>query len=195
MHADRQPKRTCIGCRGVFEKNAVIRVVAGPAGAMIDYREKLPGRAAYVCPRPECIQKALGRENLSRALHASVSVPDSAQFLERLQEAIVEKVRSLLSMAARAGMLASGASAVEDALQKGRAEMIVFAGDIAEGTKDKLVSVGGLPSRVTTLLTRDEMGKLLGRELVGVVAILEKGFAHAVWNETERLKGLRNKHL
>jgi len=195
MHADRQPHRTCIGCRGVFEKNAVIRIVAGPVGAVIDYREKLPGRAAYVCPRRECIQKALGRESLARALHANVPVPDREQFLARLQEAIIEKIRSLLSMAARAGRLASGASAVEDALQKGRAEMLVFAEDIAEGTKDKLVSLGGIPSRVTSLLTRDEMGKLLGRELVGVMAILEKGFADAVWSETERLKGLRNKHL
>ncbi len=45
-----QPERTCIGCRGVFEKDEVVRIVAGPSGAVIDYREKLPGRAAYVCP-------------------------------------------------------------------------------------------------------------------------------------------------
>jgi ribosomal protein L7Ae-like RNA K-turn-binding protein len=128
-------------------------------------------------------------------LHASVPVPEVAQFLDRLHEAIVEKVRSLLSMAARAGRLASGASAVEDALRKSRVEMLIFAEDIAEGTKEKLINLGGLPSRMTTLLTRDEMGKILGRELVGVVALLEKGFADAVWSETERLKGLRNKHL
>lgn len=163
---------------------------------MIDYREKLPGRAAYVCPRHACIRKALNSEVLSRALHMRVPAPDSAAFLERLNEAVTEKVQSLLSMAARAGKLAAGASAVGDALEKGRVEMLVFATDLASGTKDKLVAGGGrLPQRVATLLSRDEMGQLLGRELVGVVAILEKGFADAAWSEVERLKGLRNKHL
>jgi hypothetical protein len=194
MGTGHQPQRTCIGCRGVFDKSDVIRIVAGPAGAVIDYRDKLPGRAAYVCPRQECIQKALGRENLSHALRLKVPVPSAAAFLGQLHEAVAEKVRSLLSMAARAGKLAAGSSAVEDALLKGRAEAVIFATDIADGTREKLAGAG-LPLRTTTLMTRDEMGKLLGRELIGVVAILEKGFANAVWNELERLKGLRNKHL
>ncbi len=33
----------------------MIRIAAGPLGIVIDYREKLPGRAAYVCPTVECI--------------------------------------------------------------------------------------------------------------------------------------------
>ena len=165
MSADRQPQRTCIGCRAVLEKNAVIRVVAGPEGVVIDYREKLPGRAAYICPRPECIRKALGRENLSRALHVGVSVPDMDVFLGRLREAIVEKGRSLLSMAARAGKLAAGASAVGDALQKGRVELLLFAEDIAEGTKEKLASAGEMPSRAATFLSRDELGRIRAASL------------------------------
>jgi hypothetical protein len=36
------------------------------------------------------------------------------------------------------------------------------------------------------------MGRMLGRELVGVVGIQDKGLADAVWKETERLKGLIN---
>jgi hypothetical protein len=39
------------------------------------------------------------------------------------------------------------------------------------------------------------MGQMVGRELIGVIGILEKGFADAVGNEVERLKGLLNKHL
>jgi hypothetical protein len=35
---------------------------------------------------------------------------------------------------------------------------------------------------------------MVGRELVGVVGILDKGFSDAVWSESERLKGLLNKH-
>lgn len=195
MTTGRQPQRTCLGCRGVFNKDAVVRIVAGPEGAVIDYREKLPGRAAYVCPRPECIRKALAKDNLSRALHTNVKAPDAGQFIEQLAAAMTEKVRSLLSMAERAGMLATGASAVDDALQKGRIEMLIFAEDLSEGTKQKLLSGSvQLPGRQTTMFSRDEMGRMFGRELIGIVGIIEKGFANAVWSESERLKGLRNTH-
>jgi len=190
-----QPERTCIGCRGMFSKADVIRIVFGPTGPVIDYREKLPGRAAYVCPRRECIEKALSRENLSRALHTSVNVPAIEVFILALASAIREKIRSLLPMAARAAMLAAGASAVDDALQKGRVEMLIFAEDLSEGTKHKLLTGGLPPKRQATLFTRDEMGQMVGRELVGVVGILDKGFSDAVWSESERLKGLLNKHL
>jgi len=172
----------------------VVRIVAGPAGAVIDYREKLPGRAAYVCPRIDCIQKALNRESVSRALRVKTSVPAAGVFIEQLTASVTEKVRSLLAMAAKAGQLAAGASAVGDALHKGRVEMLIFADDISAGTREKLMAGGNLPSRQETLFTRDEMGRIVGRELVAVVGILEKGFADAVENEVARLKGLRNKH-
>ena len=186
-----QPERTCIGCRAVFRKGEVVRIVAGPDGAVIDYREKLPGRAAYVCPKRECINRALVRQNLSRALHRTVAAPDPGSFIDQLAATIRDKVRSLLSIAAKAGKLAAGASAVTDALQKSRVEMIVFARDLSDGTKEKLTA-GGLqfPERQATLFTRDEIGRMVGRELVGVLAILDPGLSDAVWNETERLKGL-----
>ena len=194
MARHHQPQRTCIGCRQVFGKDEVVRIVAGPTGAVIDYRDKLPGRAAYVCPRLDCIRKALNRENLSRALHGRTAAPDAEAFAGQLAAIITEKIRSLLTMAVKAGSLAAGASAVDDALQKGRVEMLIFAGDVSEGTREKLCSGNPLPSRQATLFTRDEMGQMVGRELVGVVAILEKGFADAVGSEVERLKGLRNTH-
>jgi hypothetical protein len=194
MARHHQPQRTCIGCRQVFGKDEVVRIVAGPTGAVIDYRDKLPGRAAYVCPRLDCIRKALNRENLSRALHGRTAAPDAEAFAGQLAAIITEKIRSLLTMAVKAGGLAAGASAVDDALQKGRVEMLIFAGDVSEGTREKLCSGNPLPSRQATLFTRDEMGQMVGRELVGVVAILEKGFADAVGSEVERLKGLRNTH-
>jgi predicted RNA-binding protein YlxR (DUF448 family) len=187
-----QPERTCIGCRGVFKKDEVVRIVAGPAGAVIDYREKLPGRAAYVCPGPECIKKALGRENLSRALHLKAKPPDVEAFLAMLGANITEKVKSLLFMAAKAGKLAAGYSAVNDALEKGRVEMVLYARDLSEGTKEKVAIKGAASLRQTTLFTRDELGKILNRELVGVIGIQDKGLADSVWKETERLKRLIN---
>ena len=46
--------------------------------------------------------------------------------------------------------------------------------------------------RRTNLFTKDEMGRMLGRDLVGVLGIQDKGLADAIWKEIERLKSLIN---
>lgn len=189
-----QPERTCVGCRGVFPKDGVIRIVSGPGGIVLDYREKLPGRAAYVCPRPDCIVKALGRGAVSRALRlkAGAPLPGADEFVALLRTAIEEKIKSLVAMSAKAGKLAAGYSAAYDAVEKGLVETLLYARDISEGTKEKVSFPAARPVREITLFTRDELGRLLGRELVGVVGITDKGLAGAVWREAERLKGLIN---
>jgi predicted RNA-binding protein YlxR (DUF448 family)/ribosomal protein L30E len=187
-----QPERTCIGCRKVFHKDELIRIVGGPAGIVVDYREKLSGRAAYVCPRTICIQKALSKDNMARALHLKVKTPSGNEFSTRLAAAILEKIKSLIVMSAKAGKLAAGYSAVHDALDKGRVHLLLFARDISDGTREKVTKT--LPSsfRQSTVLTRDELGRLLNRELVGVIAIEDSGLADALWREAERLKDLIN---
>jgi hypothetical protein len=189
-----RPTRTCIGCRGVFTKDEVIRIVGGTAGAVIDYREKLPGRAAYVCPKTDCINKALQKDNLAKALRLRVRLPGGEEFVNLLSTAIEGKIKSLITMAAKAGKLAAGHSAVLDALEKGRVELLLFARDISEGTREKTIVPASETLRTVTLFTRDEMGMLLGRELVGVIGIEDRGFAHAVFKEAERLKNLINDH-
>ncbi len=189
-----QPERTCIGCKGVFNKKEVVRIVAAPAGAVIDYREKLPGRAAYVCPRMDCIAKALAKGNLSRALHLRVIAPEPGAFAAALVAAVREKAKSLVAMAAKAGKLAAGYSAVLDSLAKGRVEVILCAEDIADGTREKIVSHGAGSVPQVSLFTRGELGRLLDRELVGVAAIEDKGLADAVQEEIRRLNCLINKN-
>ena len=191
MPAGRKPERTCIGCRSVFPKDEVVRVVAGPAGPVIDYREKLPGRAAYVCPRRECIRAALAKGHLARALRSPVPLQTDEQFRSVLLAAVREKLSSLLSMAVKAGKLLSGYSAVDDALRKGTVALLIFADDVSDGTREKIeVRAGGGAVRRVTLSTKEELGMIVGRELAGVAAIVEKGFADAVGKEAERLKGL-----
>ncbi len=96
-------------------------------------------------------------------------------------------------MSAKAGKLAAGYSAVHDALEKGRVEMLLFAEDLSEGTKEKVM---GSDYRITAAGQRCSpgmrLGQMLNRELVGVVGIQDKGLADAVWREAERLKGLIN---
>ena len=188
----RIPERTCIGCRQVKSKDAVVRVVAGETGIVIDYREKLAGRAAYVCPQIRCIEDAVGRERLSRALHRKVVVPDAGAFIAKLSAAITDKIKALLVMSLKAGKLAAGYSAVHDAVEKNRVGVVIYAHDLSDGTRQKVASVNAEPFRHATLFTRGEIGTLLNRELVGVVAIEDQGLSDAIWRELERLKNLIN---
>ncbi len=187
-----QPERTCVGCRGIFEKKEVVRIVAGPAGVVIDYREKLPGRAAYVCPTRQCIEKSLTRDTISKALRLKIRQTELETVIGMIASRVKEKAQSLLSMAAKAGKLAAGYSAVQDALEKGRAEMILYARDLSEGTKQKVKQQGADSLRQASIFTKDELGAFISREQVGVMAIEDKGLADAVWRETERLKSLIN---
>lgn len=187
-----QPERTCIGCRTLFPKDAVVRLIAGPDGVLIDYREKLAGRAAYVCPKKECITKALTKDVLGRALRLKVRPPDVETFLARLKASITEKIKELLAISMKAGKLVAGYSAVHDALEKGRVELLLYACDLSDGTHEKLSVHGKESIRHETLFTRDVFGGILNRELVGVVAILDKGLADALWDQSQRLKGLIN---
>ncbi len=158
----------------------------------MDYREKLPGRAVYVCPRRLCIEKAMMRDAVSRGLRAPVKPPAPEELIAQLAESMHAKIRSLLAMAAKAGKLAAGYSAVQDAQGKNRIELLIVASDLADGTREKLERGSSAPVRRITMFTREEVGGILNRELIGVVAFLDKGFADAAWKESERLKSLIN---
>ena len=69
------PQRQCVGCREMKDKKALIRVVRSPEGVIsLDFKGKMPGRGAYVCPDAECLKKARKSRALERAFE--LSIPD-----------------------------------------------------------------------------------------------------------------------
>ena len=69
------PMRQCLGCREMKPKKDLIRVVRSPEGELsLDFRGKLPGRGAYVCPDPACLAKVRKSKALERAF--SAPIPD-----------------------------------------------------------------------------------------------------------------------
>ena len=68
----RQPQRTCVVCRSTTAKRALHRIVRSPSGAVTyDPTGKAPGRGAYLCGQPACLETALKRRSLQRALKVS----------------------------------------------------------------------------------------------------------------------------
>jgi uncharacterized protein len=68
----RQPQRTCVVCRSTTAKRALHRIVRSPSGTIgYDPTGKAPGRGAYLCGQPTCLETALKRRSLQRALKVS----------------------------------------------------------------------------------------------------------------------------
>ena len=77
------PVRQCLGCREHKPKPELIRVVRSPEGEVsLDFKGKKPGRGAYVCPDPTCLQKA----RKSRALERAFSAPLPDEVWQALEE-------------------------------------------------------------------------------------------------------------
>ena len=76
------PMRQCVGCREMKPKKELIRVVRSPEGAVsLDFKGKLPGRGAYVCPAEECLKKARKSRALERAFDTAIP-PEVYEALE-----------------------------------------------------------------------------------------------------------------
>lgn len=68
------PQRMCVGCRVMKNKRELIRVVRTPAGTVeMDITGKKPGRGAYICRDPECLQLASKDKRLQKALQQEIS--------------------------------------------------------------------------------------------------------------------------
>ncbi|MER6271172.1 YlxR family protein [Streptomyces sp. 900105755] len=69
-HARACPERTCVGCRQRAAKTELLRIVAVEDECVPDPRGTLPGRGAYVHPVQVCLDQAVRRRALPRALRA-----------------------------------------------------------------------------------------------------------------------------
>lgn len=74
MKTSNKPERTCCGCRKVFEKSLLLRVVRTPSGNVVfDPKGKENGRGAYVCRNTECLLKAKKTRRFGSVLKAQIS--------------------------------------------------------------------------------------------------------------------------
>ena len=78
-----EPERTCVACRVSRPKGSLIRVGRTTEGA-IQVGAAAPGRGAYVCPDAACIEGAVRRGGLQRALRGRIGARDLARLEEQL---------------------------------------------------------------------------------------------------------------
>ncbi|MBA3529485.1 MAG: YlxR family protein [Propionibacteriaceae bacterium] len=63
-----RPERTCIGCRGREQKSELLRLVRKSAVIVVDLKQSGPGRGAYLHRSPDCLDLAIRRRAVGRAL-------------------------------------------------------------------------------------------------------------------------------
>ena len=84
-----QPVRTCVGCRQRVAKAELLRIVVDDSGsglqAVPDPRRRAPGRGAHLHPTSDCLDLALRRRALPRALRVPAGLGTS-QVEEYLQQ-------------------------------------------------------------------------------------------------------------
>ncbi len=82
------PTRTCIGCRMLFPKKQLLRIVRTPEGEVqLDLKGKVSGRGAYVCSAP-CIEKAVSGKQLERALQVTLQKEDKLRLEKEIHEQV-----------------------------------------------------------------------------------------------------------
>ena len=84
------PQRTCVGCRTVQDKRALIRVVRTPEGVKIDLQGKVAGRGAYLHDRRSCWQLGLDGK-LAHALKTKLDEQDRQVLIEYAENLPLEE--------------------------------------------------------------------------------------------------------
>lgn len=84
-----EPRRTCIGCRGIFPKKDMIRIVADRNGMIVtDLKGTRDGRGAYVCRNADCIAKIRSKNALNRTFRKSVGQDTADRIMQELNDAL-----------------------------------------------------------------------------------------------------------
>ena len=76
------PQRTCIACRQVAGKRALIRLVRTENGVEVDSTGKMAGRGAYLHPVQTCWQVVLEGNQLGSAMRTRLSAVNRAELVE-----------------------------------------------------------------------------------------------------------------
>ena len=82
--AKKIPLRQCVGCGEMKGKKEMLRVLKTPEDEIcIDATGRKNGRGAYICPKSECLQKAIKNRGLERSLKECLQKARKNKGLER----------------------------------------------------------------------------------------------------------------
>jgi predicted RNA-binding protein YlxR (DUF448 family) len=166
----------------------MLRFVLGPDRTVVpDLAARLPGRGFWLSARADVVEAATIRGAFARAARGPVTLPPDLAGLVR--DGLTRRVTDLLGLARRAGQAVGGYAKAREALQQGRAGVIVQASDGSDDECRRLLSgAQGIPA--VRPLTAARLGAVFGRDHVVHVAIAPGRLAESLMIETFRLASM-----
>lgn len=81
------PERTCLACGRKRAKTELLRISHQSGTFVIDARQNLPGRGAYLCPTDACAELLLRRKGLHHGFRREVPAAVYLQIIDFVRQA------------------------------------------------------------------------------------------------------------
>jgi predicted RNA-binding protein YlxR (DUF448 family) len=212
-------ERTCALTRQPLTPEDGLRFVAGPDGQIVpDVGRRLPGRGVWLSCSRDVVAEAARKGAFQRSLKRPVTVPENLP--DVIEQLLLKRVIEALSLANKAGLVTTGFTKVEIAVQRGDCAFLLHASDAADDGVSKLdrkfaaVLAGFRPKEpqngpesgpddpgrvpgeklkqhVLDCLSSAELSLAMGRSNVVHAALARGGAATRFSREAERLRRYR----
>ncbi len=194
---EKGPNRTCVATRSVLPIEALIRFALDAEGRLTpDIRGKLPGRGVWVTGSHAALAEAIRKKSFTRSLKQPVMV--AADLPDQVDHLLTADARQSLAMANKAGVVITGFTKVEAAINKGGVQALVSANDGGEDGRRKIVQAvkrnhaGEAAIPVFSLFASHELDLALGRENAIHAALLAGSACDAFVKRCRRLEMFRH---
>lgn len=183
--------RSCVACRTSRPKGELVRVHPVAGGRLEVDLGGGAGRGAYICPRHICLERAVKRGEFARCLKVTVASMTVETLEGLIRDRVSRKVVGLLGLARRARKVASGAEAVDWAVKRQAARLILSATDASPNSVAKsrdLAAQLGIAWMQT--MGKEELGAAIGGGPRACVAVLDPHFAGALISALDKTPGM-----
>lgn len=171
------------------DRGQLLRFVVGPDGAIVpDVAGRLPGRGLWLTPRRDIVERALTKRIFARVARQPLVAPPG--LADRVEALLARRCCDALGLARRAGLAVAGFDRVGEAVRRGRAALLLFAVDGADGSRRKRAGMAGdLPA--ASVLTAAELGGAFGHERIVHAAVGAGTLCDRLRIDLARLAGFR----
>lgn len=182
-------ERRCILTGAHGERDALLRLALSPEGAIVpDVLARAPGRGAWIGVGRGDLEISITKGKLKGALArafkgAPAAIP--ADLADQVDAAFRRAFLAHLGMAAKAGVLLTGAEKIDVAARSGQVALLAHAADAAEGgrrKRDQAWRVGedcegsGMAGAILPV-DRTALSVALGRDNAVHIALTDEGWA------------------
>ena len=192
--------RLCIATRQELPPDELIRFVLGPDTTIVpDLARRLPGRGVWVKATRAAVELAVKRGLFAKSLKTFAKV--DKELPDQVEKLLAIEARQALSLANKAGLISTGFSKVEIALEKGQAVALITASDASADGAGKLArkfkairSAAQLEAPILQELSTAELNFAIGGSNVVHAALAGGGLGRRVILCFRRLGQFRMAH-